>query len=59
MSNNDSPPHFFSYWIPGEPNNYNGMEEDCAELVSEVGRKGWNDLNCESRNFFLCEKMII
>lgn len=50
--------YFFSYWIPDEPNNYNGIKEDCAELISEVNRKGWNDLKCESENFFLCEKMI-
>lgn len=50
---------FFSYWIPGEPNNYEGKEENCAELTNEVGRKGWNDLDCQKKNFFLCEKMII
>ncbi|CAG06106.1 unnamed protein product [Tetraodon nigroviridis] len=55
----DGTPLTESYWIQGEPNNYHGIEEDCVELVSEVGREGWNDLNCSSKNFFLCEKKII
>lgn len=55
----DGTPFSESYWIQDEPNNHQGRKEDCAELISEVGKKGWNDLDCKSQNFFLCEKMII
>lgn len=51
--------HFFSYWLPDEPNNYKGFIEDCVEINYKESQKGWNDLNCQSNNFFLCEKMII
>lgn len=59
MSKDDFSSHLCSYWIQDEPNNHKGRKEDCVELTSEVGRKGWNDLDCKSQNFFLCEKMII
>lgn len=48
----------FSYWILGEPNNYEGKQEDCVEHSTRDGRKGWNDLICEMKNFFMCEKRI-
>lgn len=48
----------FSYWILGEPNNYEGQQEDCVEHSTRDGRIGWNDLICEMKNFFMCEKRI-
>lgn len=48
----------FSYWSLGEPNNYEGRQEDCVELLNRVDKKGWNDLFCEIRNFYMCEKRI-
>uniref|UniRef100_A0A674MVB9 C-type lectin domain-containing protein n=1 Tax=Takifugu rubripes TaxID=31033 RepID=A0A674MVB9_TAKRU len=42
----------------GEPNNHKGNQEDCAEHLDRDGKKGWNDLVCELRNFYMCEKRI-
>ena len=42
----------YSNWNPGEPNNYRGWNEHCAELIwPHQGR--WNDLNCGWRRYFL------
>ncbi|XP_077323757.1 pulmonary surfactant-associated protein D-like isoform X3 [Lithobates pipiens] len=38
-------------WYPGEPNDLNN-NEDCVEMWDD-GR--WNDENCASRRFFICE----
>lgn len=48
----------FSHWMPEEPNNYLGKNEDCVEFAFRDPRKGWNDLPCDGQNFWICEKMI-
>uniref|UniRef100_A0A674N8G1 C-type lectin domain-containing protein n=1 Tax=Takifugu rubripes TaxID=31033 RepID=A0A674N8G1_TAKRU len=53
----DGTPLTESYWSLGEPNNYKGNQEQCVEQI-ERQNKGWNDLVCESRNFYMCEKRI-
>ncbi|MEM9492765.1 MAG: C-type lectin domain-containing protein, partial [Myxococcota bacterium] len=45
-------------WLPGEPNNFDGIE-DCAELlvVPEAGQPGgrWNDVACDQLLPYACE----
>eukprot|EP00066_Takifugu_rubripes_P009689 XP_003976883.1 PREDICTED: CD209 antigen-like protein A [Takifugu rubripes] len=53
----DGTPLTESYWSLGEPNNYEGNQEQCVEQIERVN-KGWNDLVCEHRNFYMCEKRI-
>ncbi|XP_035300258.1 CD209 antigen-like protein D [Cricetulus griseus] len=43
-------PSFEQYWNKGEPNNVG--DEDCAEFSKD----GWNDLKCDSLNFWICKK---
>lgn len=28
----------FTYWAPGEPNNHDGFNEDCVEMLHQVRR---------------------
>ncbi|XP_073453317.1 pulmonary surfactant-associated protein A-like [Aquarana catesbeiana] len=44
---------FITYfnWFPGEPNNLHN-NEDCVEMWEDGW---WNDENCESKRFFVCE----
>lgn len=48
----DGSPVTYSRWNPGEPNN-SGNAEDCAEIYT--GSNVWNDLNCNSGRYFICE----
>jgi hypothetical protein len=41
----------FTAWAPGEPNNYNGVE-DCAHLRTDGL---WNDLDCAGRLGIICD----
>uniref|UniRef100_A0A674PGL0 C-type lectin domain-containing protein n=1 Tax=Takifugu rubripes TaxID=31033 RepID=A0A674PGL0_TAKRU len=47
-----------AYWSLGEPNNYEGRQEQCVEQIDREDKKGWNDLVCEFSNFYMCEKRI-
>ncbi|KAF7645313.1 hypothetical protein LDENG_00206740 [Lucifuga dentata] len=54
----DGTPVDKSYWGPGEPNNdYEGRSENCAELRSGAF-KGLNDLPCDIKTFWICEKAL-
>ncbi|XP_030582144.1 C-type lectin domain family 4 member F-like [Archocentrus centrarchus] len=46
------------YWHTGEPNNYNGLEEDCGEIKLVEDENKWNDIECNTENFWICEKMV-
>lgn len=46
----------FSFWYPGEPNNFRGTEEDCAETKYYDYENSWNDVECTNANFWMCEK---
>uniref|UniRef100_A0A674PGF1 C-type lectin domain-containing protein n=1 Tax=Takifugu rubripes TaxID=31033 RepID=A0A674PGF1_TAKRU len=54
----DGTPLTESYWSLGEPNNYEGRQEQCVEQIDREDKKGWNDLVCEFSNFYMCEKRI-
>ena len=44
-----------TYWNYGEPNNHNGIQEDCIGLLNPNGR--WFDLPCGWYGpYFLCQK---
>ncbi|KAM7392700.1 hypothetical protein PAMA_007697 [Pampus argenteus] len=43
----------FTYWAPGEPNNYAGFSEDCVEMLYQTGR--WNDVPCTELNTYICK----
>ncbi|KAM4585565.1 uncharacterized protein PAE49_004781 [Odontesthes bonariensis] len=52
----DGTPLTFSYWASGEPNNYEGEDEDCGELKYFSNEEVWNDAPCNKANFWICEK---
>ncbi|KAM9769964.1 uncharacterized protein ACNS7B_006993 [Menidia menidia] len=52
----DGTPLTQSYWFFGEPNNFNGRDEDCAEIQQYNIERSWNDVTCTNENFFICEK---
>ncbi|XP_053387256.1 CD209 antigen-like protein E [Mercenaria mercenaria] len=43
----------FTYWSPGQPNNYNN--QDCVDLFKVNGKWEWNDETCTYEIFSLCE----
>ncbi|XP_032064700.1 hepatic lectin-like [Thamnophis elegans] len=43
----------FQNWKRGEPNTYQGREEDCAQVWLNGE---WNDYICSSESFYVCEK---
>ncbi|XP_030643645.1 C-type lectin domain family 4 member E-like [Chanos chanos] len=44
------------YWWPNEPNDHNG-NEDCAESAPSEGKlENWNDLSCNEKRNYICEK---
>ncbi|KAG7313938.1 hypothetical protein KOW79_022434 [Hemibagrus wyckioides] len=51
----DGTPLTTKFWCGGEPNNLG--EEDCAE-TGFLNRNCWNDRNCESKEMWICEKVL-
>uniref|UniRef100_A0A8D0D1I4 C-type lectin domain-containing protein n=1 Tax=Sander lucioperca TaxID=283035 RepID=A0A8D0D1I4_SANLU len=47
-----------SYWNPGEPNDFEGKNEDCVEIKFHDVENSWNDIPCGDQNFWICEKRI-
>ncbi|KAM9314991.1 CD209 antigen-like protein A [Pholidichthys leucotaenia] len=47
-----------SYWGHGEPNDFEGKNENCVEIKYHDVENGWNDIPCEDQNFWICEKMV-
>ncbi|XP_028460471.1 CD209 antigen-like protein E isoform X2 [Perca flavescens] len=54
----DDTPLTESYWSPGEPNGFEGKDEDCVETRFLDMENSWNDIPCTDQNFWICEKMI-
>ncbi|XP_021367867.1 perlucin-like [Mizuhopecten yessoensis] len=44
----------YSHWCPNQPDNFNS-DEDCMRLAKFCGF-GWDDGNCESKHYFICER---
>ncbi|XP_056227533.1 C-type lectin domain family 4 member M-like [Seriola aureovittata] len=47
-----------SFWYTGEPNTYYGRDEDCGEIRFFRNKNNWNDITCNMKNFWICEKMV-
>ncbi|XP_012994201.2 C-type lectin domain family 4 member E-like isoform X2 [Esox lucius] len=47
------------YWLSGQPDNFQS-QEDCAEIYIWDNKRLelWNDLNCETKRNWICEKML-
>uniref|UniRef100_K1QXL0 Perlucin n=1 Tax=Magallana gigas TaxID=29159 RepID=K1QXL0_MAGGI len=45
----------YTNWVPGEPNNYQSIAEDCAAMRTSH-RFHWNDFACSTKLHFICEK---
>ncbi|XP_034544302.1 CD209 antigen-like protein E [Notolabrus celidotus] len=52
----DGTPLTTSFWRSGEPNSYEGSNEDCTEINGLNSGKNWNDLKCQNKNYWICEK---
>ncbi|KAM4749985.1 CD209 antigen-like protein C [Anableps anableps] len=48
----------FRYWGPGEPNGYEGKNENCVEIRFFELENSWNDIPCEDQNYWICEKGV-
>ncbi|XP_062979123.1 hepatic lectin-like isoform X1 [Elgaria multicarinata webbii] len=45
----------FRNWKAGEPNNYQGQDEDCGQLWLNGE---WNDFSCTTDSYYVCEKAL-
>ncbi|XP_028283043.1 C-type lectin domain family 4 member M-like [Parambassis ranga] len=45
-----------SFWMPGEPNNYEDKDEDCGEIRYYDQEDGWNDEPCDTQHNWICEQ---
>ncbi|KAL5009101.1 hypothetical protein ScPMuIL_014682 [Solemya velum] len=44
----------FTNWMSGEPNQHDGNQEDCVQIIHSSGE--WNDVPCSKTIKFICEK---
>lgn len=49
----------YTNWVPGEPNNYHSIAEDCAAMRTASGLYHWNDFPCSMKLYFICEKEYV
>uniref|UniRef100_A0AAQ6I8K9 C-type lectin domain-containing protein n=1 Tax=Anabas testudineus TaxID=64144 RepID=A0AAQ6I8K9_ANATE len=55
----DGTPLTESYWGPGEPNNLTeSTKEYCVETRFFEKERSWNDIPCETKNVWICEKTV-
>lgn len=45
----------YTGWYPGEPNSFNGQNEDCASF-SYLTQFSWADFYCLTKEGFICEQ---
>ncbi|XP_042565677.1 CD209 antigen-like [Clupea harengus] len=48
------------YWAEGEPNDYQGEEENCLEIRGDLKDplRTWNDSICSMEKIYICEKAM-
>ncbi|XP_074483081.1 uncharacterized protein LOC141762859 [Sebastes fasciatus] len=46
-----------SYWRTGEPNSFEGRDEDCGEIRDFEEERNWNDVPCKKQSYWICEKV--
>ena len=44
----------YTNWASGEPNNHSSVGEDCVNIL-QSGK--WNDAECNSSRFYICESL--
>ncbi|XP_053713358.1 CD209 antigen-like protein C [Synchiropus splendidus] len=54
----DGTPLNMSFWSLGEPNDFEGIEENCTEINDRPVGKSWNDADCQIEKSWICEKNI-
>ncbi|XP_053711317.1 CD209 antigen-like protein A [Synchiropus splendidus] len=54
----DGTPLNTSFWSLGEPNDFEGIEENCTEINDRPVGKSWNDADCQIEKSWICEKNI-
>ncbi|MED6285635.1 hypothetical protein CHARACLAT_031153 [Characodon lateralis] len=47
-----------SYWGLGEPNSFEGKDEDCGEINFSKQENNWNDAPCNLKKYWICEKKL-
>ncbi|XP_040892082.1 asialoglycoprotein receptor 1-like [Toxotes jaculatrix] len=53
----DGTPLTTAFWSKGQPNSYDGRNQDCVEFWHRAtGRGDWNDENCNVEQNWICEK---
>nr|XP_020451795.1 CD209 antigen-like isoform X1 [Monopterus albus] len=53
----DGTPMTTAYWGKGQPNSFDGRNQDCVEFWHRVSGTGdWNDENCNVEQNWICEK---
>lgn len=45
----DGSPVLYAKWADGEPNNWRGLNEECAVFSRE-----WNDIECDNKRKYIC-----
>lgn len=52
----DGTPLTTAFWGKGQPNSFDGRNQDCVEFWhKDSGVGDWNDENCNIEQYFLCE----
>ncbi|XP_067440270.1 CD209 antigen-like isoform X1 [Thunnus thynnus] len=52
----DGTPLTTTFWGSGQPNSYNGRDQDCVEFWHRATKQGdWNDENCNIAQNWICE----
>ena len=49
----------YTDWGKGEPNSWNGRDEDCIDMSGYTLDYAWSDGSCSSQIFSICERSIL
>jgi len=47
----------YTNWDKDQPNNYNGIDEDCG-FINFMGKSVWHDSPCNWQIWFMCERKV-